>query len=120
MSYESDHAGALADVAEAGAAVTFTLERAGLYDPATDTSTGATTTTVAGYAVQVEGDPERYRALGLVEGEAPTLLFVPSTFGALPPLGARVTWASASYTVRAVDPLRPDGNAILANVIVAR
>lgn len=118
MTYVSDHKGALADVKDAGAAVTFTLVT-NTYDAATDTSTSETST-VQGYAVRVNGDPKRYEALGLVEADAPTLLFVPTTFGEEPPLSARVTWGGVSYTVRDVAPLAPDGNSILSRCVVSR
>ncbi len=119
MSYAPEHASALADVTAAGSAVTFTWRTPGVHDPATDTFTTAATVTVAGYALRVRGDPDRYRALSLVEAQAPTLLFTPTTYGALPALGASVTWGGTVYTVRDVAPLAPDGTAILARVVVA-
>lgn len=120
MSYAADHAGAVADVQAAGARVTFTLSSPGTYTDATDAWTSATTTTVAGYAIRVGGNPVRYAELNLRQSEAPTLLFTPSTYGSLPALGSSVTWNSLVYTVRDVQPLAPDGTAILARVVVAR
>lgn len=118
MTYQSEHADALADVEAAGAAVTFTLVTQ-TYDAETDTSTPATTT-VSGHAVRVRGNPRQYEALGLVEASTPTLLFVPTTYGEEPELGATVVWNGETYTVRDVAPLAPDGSAILSRVVVSR
>ena len=119
-SYATEHAGAYADVLAAGAAVTFSAITPGTYDGATDTWSTPTTATVAGAAVRVRGNPLTYQALELVQGEAPTLLFAPATYGALPALGAAVTWGGVVYTVRSVEPVSPSGSAILARVVVAR
>jgi hypothetical protein len=118
--YASDHAGAYADVASAGSAVTFTKSVQGAQDPATGLFTDPTTVTVAGVALRVKGDPQRYRDLGLTESAAPTLLFVPATYGETPPLGATGVFGGETYTVRDVNPLAPDGTAVLAKVVVVR
>lgn len=118
--YTADHAGALADVTADGAAVTFTLQVPGPHDPATGTFAAGTTTTVTGSAIQLDARPETYRALGLVETEARTLFFTPTTYGSLPALKSSVTWGGVAYTVRDVAPLAPDGFAIAAEVTVAR
>jgi hypothetical protein len=120
VSYADDATGARNDLADAGASVTFTQATPGVYDETTDTFTGGATVTVAGSAVEVGGDPNVYAALELVQSEAPTLLFSSSTYGALPALGASVTWGGAVYTVRSVDTVAPDGVAILATIVVAR
>ena len=120
MSYADDATGARNDLADAGASVTFTQHTPGVYDEATDTFTGATTVTVTGSAIEIAGAPDLYAALELIEREAPTLLFSASTYGELPALGASVTWGGAVYTVRSIDPLAPDGVAILATIVVAR
>jgi hypothetical protein len=118
--YGADHAGALADVRAAGAAVTVAAVTPGTHDPATGLFTSPTTTTVTGVAIRTRGIPERYAALGLVESESPSLLFVPDTFGAIPPLNGTLTWGGVGYTVRDVEPLAPDGTAILSRLVVAR
>lgn len=120
MSYTDDATGALADLTDAGASVTFTQQTPGVYDAATDTFTGAATVTVAGSAVEIPGDPDTYAALELVLLQARTLLFSASTYAALPALGASVTWGSAVFTVRSVDSVAPDGNAIISTIVVAR
>lgn len=116
--YAPDHAGALADLQDAGTAVTFTRTATG-YD---EDGGGASPTdsTVTGYAIRTRGNPLRYQALGLVEAVAPTLLFVPNTFGQTPEPGDVVSWGSVDHTVREVQPLEPDGNAILSKVVVSR
>lgn len=118
MAYATEHADALADVRAAGAPVVFTESQMAI-----DDETGAATetiSTVPGHALRVKGRPDTYRALSLVESQAPTLLFVPDTYGAAPALGSSVIWNGATYTVRDVDPLAPDGTAILHRVVVAR
>lgn len=118
-SYLAEHAGALADLAEAGTAVTFS-HTTSTYTESTDATTAPVTATVAGYALRVKGNPITYAALNLVQSEAPTLLFAPSTYGQMPVLGSSVTWGGQSYTVRDVNPLAPNGTAILCKVVVAR
>lgn len=120
MSYADDATGALNDITDAGASVTFTQQTPGVYDAATDTFTGAATVTVAGSAVEIPGDADVYAALELVLLQARTLLFGASTYGAAPALGASVTWGGAVYTVRSVDGVSPDGNAIISTIVVAR
>lgn len=120
MSYATEHASALGQITDAGTAVTFTKVVPGEYDAATDTWTDDDDQTVSGYAIRVKGDPETYQSLGLVEHEAPTLLFAPTTYGDLPALGATVAWGGEAYTVKNVDPLAPDGTAIIARVVVQR
>ena len=117
--YAADHAGALADLAEAGAAVTFALTTPGTYDAAADAFTTPVTSSVTGSAIKVSGRPKQYQALNLVESQAPTLLFAPTTYGSLPALGASVTFGSTTYTVRDVDAVAIDGTAIIAYVVVA-
>lgn len=118
--YATEHASALDQITEAGVAVTFTKIVPGEYDAEADTWTDADDQSVTGYAIRVKGDPETYRSLGLVEHEAPTLLFAPDTYGELPALGATVAFGGETYTVEDVDPVAPDGTAIIARVVVQR
>jgi hypothetical protein len=120
VSYAATHARAAALVARKGAAVTFTLSSPGTYDATTDTYSTPTTSTVAGHAVRVSGNPIKYQSLGLVQSEAPTLLFAPSTFGSQPSLGMTTSWGGVTYTVADVEPVEPDGNAIVCEVVVKR
>lgn len=120
MSYSATHASALRSVTSKGSAVTFTTTDPGTYDATADTFASASSSTVAGYAIQVGGNPLTYQALSLVQGQAPSLFFVPSTFGNLPAIGDAVTWASDTYVVKDVQPLQPDGTAIAATVVIAR
>jgi hypothetical protein len=119
--FATEHADALADITENGMAVTFTARTV-----TTNPTTGETTvsqTTVAGYALQVrpeENDAARYQAAGLVLSDMLTLLFAPSTYGALPSAGSTCTLGSSTYTVRDVRPLAPDGTAILSRVGISR
>lgn len=118
--YAADHAGARADVRAAGAPVVWTLTTPGTLDPATGLLTGGGMTTVSGFALRTRGVPERYAALGLVESEAPSFLFAPDEYGAVVPLGARMTFGGIWYTARDVDLIAPDGTAILCRVVAAR
>ena len=113
------HSRALALVKRKGAAVTFSRTTQGGYDAETDTATPSTST-VVGHAVRVQGDPERYAGLGLVEAKAVTLLFAPTTIDEQPSPGDEVTWDGVEYTVRDVDPVAPDGDVIVSSVVIAR
>jgi hypothetical protein len=119
MAYTTDHADALVAVREAGASVTFTRTNS-TYNPATDTFDAARRVTVIGHAIRVKGDPERHRALSLTISEAPTLLFAPTTYGQTPDVGMSVDFGGVRYVVRDVEPVAPDGTAILARVTVSR
>jgi hypothetical protein len=120
MAYESEHASAVADIRAAGAPVTFTREKPGEYDAATDSWTEPMDWASAdGWAMQVAGDPRQYERLGLVEIEAPTLMFAAERFGVAPGLGDAVTWADRRMTVKSVLPFAPAGVAIFAYVVVA-
>ena len=123
--YAAEHTSAVADIAAAGNAVTFTRASAGTYDGVADSFTTATTSTIAGQAMQVHGDAQRYDSLGLVLATMPTLFFAPTSY----PLAANATafvepgdtvvWSGVTYTARDVDPLAPDGYVITARVIVS-
>lgn len=104
--------------------ITFTRQRL-TYDPTTDTSTNVVTT-ITGNAIQVSGKPDTLRALSLIDSGAPTLLFTPTSYGLragtddFVRAGDTVVWAGATYTVKDVAPVAPDGFVIVARVIVAR
>ena len=101
-----------------GVAVTFTRTTPGVSDPLTDVWTTPATVTVTGYAIRTAADPDRYRALALVETQALTLLFAPTTVGALPDLSYTTTWSGTTYAVRDVSPVAPDGTALGGRVVV--
>ncbi len=94
--------------------------RAPTYDPATDQGAPVVVTMLTGAAIRVRGNPATYRRLELVETEAPTLLFVPTTYGGTPKAGDELTWESKAWTVRDVDPLQPDGVTIMAKLVIVR
>lgn len=103
-----------------GAPVSFSMTTAGSYDATTDTSSAPATVTVAGKAMQIEGDPDLYKSLELIESENPTLLFQPDTPGQLPALGSSVSWGGHSFTVKNITPLAMDGTATAARIVVSR
>lgn len=90
-----------------GARVTFVSTAAGTHDPATATFTGGAETRVSGVAIRGAGNPKLYKAMGLVESEAPTLNFIPDVVGAATVLGAVVVWEGQTFRVRAVDAGEP-------------
>lgn len=118
--YAEDHASALADVREAGTAIAFTLDSPGAQTATTGLYANPTTTTVSGYAIEHGGDPKEYERLGLIQSEAPRLLFAPDTYGEEPPLSASCTWGGGTCIARSVKRIGPDGTAIMSYVIVSR
>lgn len=120
MPYTATHSRALKTVTKKGTTVTFTHVTPGTYDASTDTWTDAVDASVSGYAIRTAGDPQKYKALNLVQSESPALLFTPSTYGDKPALGATVSWDSVAYSVRDVEPIEPDGTAIACYVVVSR
>lgn len=103
-----------------GAAVTFTDSAPGTYDPETDTTTGSGATSVTGRAMRIEGDPDVYATLGLIQSENPTLLFKPDTAGQLPGLGSTVEFGGETLTVKDVAPAAMNGVATMARIRCAR
>ena len=122
--YHPQHASALALLGRKGSPVTFTTNVPGTHDPMADTWSGPTTSTIAGYAVQVQPrsaqDVEKYRQLSLVPSDAPTLEFVPIVYGETPPLDATIDWGGSTLTVRDIQPVGPDGTSILLKVVVSK
>jgi hypothetical protein len=116
--YAEMHSVARAQIADAGLPVTFS-KVTNEHDAATDTLT-PTTLTVAGHAAQVRSDPKRYAELGLLMTQTITLLFAPTVFGRRPDPGYTVRWAGQDWTVRDVEVVAPDGNAIVCRVVVSR
>lgn len=117
LRYAPEHASALADIRNAGAAVTL-VKSTRTENPLTGRTTVATSS-VAGYALRVSGEPKEYERLGLVETEAPTFLFVPTTFGDEPELGAETTFAGLTYRVRDVQAVAPDGVGVLYRLVMS-
>jgi hypothetical protein len=103
-----------------GAALTFSHESAGTYDPLTGITTGASTVTVAASAMEIDGDPDLYVALGLIESENPTLLMRPATAGEMPVLGAIVVWGGETFTVKNITRLAMNGTPAAAKIVVGR
>jgi hypothetical protein len=111
--YKAEHDSALADIIFAGASpITFARW------------TPTTTAAIAGAAMQVKGDPERYAAKGLVLQNTLTLLFCPTLYGyhaytpefILP--GDVVQWNGVNLTAKDVETVAPDGVVIIARIVV--
>lgn len=93
---------------------------AGTYDPLTGVTTGGTTETLSGSAMEIDGDPDLYSALGLIESDNPTLLFRPTTPGTLPDLGWSIAWGGVTLTVKNVTRLAMTGTPTAAKIVVSR
>jgi hypothetical protein len=114
-------------VARKGAPVVFTSSETAstgsTYDGATDTSTITPATPgdqFPGNAMEIDGDPELYKALSLIESENPTLLFTPTTVGSIPPLGAFGVWGGNTYTIKNRKFLAMNGIQKAARLVVGR
>jgi hypothetical protein len=106
-------------LATKGAAVVFSKTTPGTYNETTDTTTAPVTVSVAGHAMQIDGDPELYKNLELIESENPTLLFKPDTVGQMPALGSTVLWGAQTFTVRNINKLAMDGTPTAARIVVS-
>ncbi len=116
--YTEDWPDALADIAEAGAVVTFSKTTPGGYNSADGTFTTATTTTCAGKAIKTKSLPKKFEGTGMVVNDPVSLLFAPDTFGDEPTLGMQCTWSGTVRTLKWFDVLAPDGYTILVYAVV--
>lgn len=107
-------------LARKGAAVTFTQTTPGTYDGTTGQWSADVTVTVSGSAMQIEGDPDAYATLGLIQSANPMLLFRPVVVGVMPAVGMTVVWGGQTLTVKDVEPLAMNGTATAARVRLSR
>lgn len=105
-------------LATKGAAVLFSHTEPGAYDQATDTTTAPVQSAVAGHAMEIDGDPELYKALELIGTHSPTLLFKPDTPGQLPGLGWTIFWGGETFTVKNITRLAMKGTPEAARIVV--
>ncbi len=110
---------ALATITRKGAPVTFpgAPASAPVFDEATGQWSGGSgpSADVIGRAIQIEGDPDRFKALNLVLVNPVTLMIAAKGLpvGVIAP-GKPMRWAGVDYTIRdAGDTLAPDGEPIL-------
>lgn len=103
-----------------GVAVVFTKVIPGTYNPVTEETGSSTTVTVSGYAMRIDGDPDQYARLGLIQSEHPMLSFEPDTLGELPTLGMTVPFGGETFTVEDVNPCAMNGTATSAHVRCSR
>lgn len=125
MTFQPQHASALAKIRAKGSPVTFTLTTPGAHDAATGLVDTPTETTVAGYGLQVSAltasDRRAFDAVGLTPSEALMLLFAATTYGEKTDLGASCLWNGVRYVVRTFgDAVAPDGVPILTRPVIAR
>jgi hypothetical protein len=86
-------------------------------DPTTGVWTGGTAPSPeTGYAVQTDGDPDRFAALGLVLNNPVTVLVAAQDLSVVPSPGMRFQWASKPYTTKLSEPHGPDGDPIYYKV----
>jgi hypothetical protein len=100
-------------------AIVFTRQQTAI-DPATRRQT-VTPVTIPGQGVFVRGDPKRYERLQLRQGEARTIKWAPDVYGQTPDPapGDRCAFSDKSWDVRDVDPINPDGVALVfASIVV--
>lgn len=103
-----------------GAAVTFSKSTPGSYDATTDTTTAPVVVTVVGKAMEIDGDPDLFKALELIETDNPTLMFKPDTVGQLPALGATCAWGGTTFTVKNIKREAMNGTAHSARIVIGR
>jgi hypothetical protein len=115
--YATDHLGALQDIRNAGADVTFTNSVTTTTE-STDVESAPVVTTVTGAAIRVTGNPATYGGIDLTVVSPVTLLFAPDTYGERPALGSTVSWEGDTWTVQSVAPLSPSGSDIISRVVV--
>lgn len=104
--------------------ITIRREVPGVYDPLTDTWTQDANLLFPGSAIEVRGNPDQYVPLSLNLSTMPTLLFTPQQY----PLRAHTPefvmpgdiapWNGVDFVVKAVYPIAPDGNVIMARVVI--
>lgn len=117
--YSAEIESAASDIRDAGAPVTF-ARGARTHDKATGRMSG-TPTTASSYAVRVKGDAKRLAARNLVLKDPITLLVEALHLGTFVPEDPdSMTFAGATYTVKDVDTLAPDGAAITYRVTGSR
>jgi hypothetical protein len=119
--YAVEHAGALADVAAAGARIAF-LPPTRTAEDATGVRTLLAADPVLGWATDAEGGRAMLPGgMGqLVPTEGPVLLVVLNRYGAEVPDGATCTWGGVAYTVQDRRPYAPDGTVLLTTVTLTR
>ena len=118
--YADDIASAGRDIADAGAPVTFT--RAVNTVDVRSGDVAPTQITAVSSAIRVKPyrmDLLRYEALGLTLNNPVTLVVAASGLAFAPLPGDVFAFGAETFTVRTVDPIAPDGAAILYRVIGA-
>ena len=119
--YATDHAGALADVREAGTAIVFEQTTFGAQDEEGRFEEGPVVVRTPAVCTEDGGDAEEYERLGLTPSESPRLFVVCEQYGAIPPLNSKARFGMGKvYNVQSVKPYRPDGTAIFSYVILSR
>jgi hypothetical protein len=118
--YADVSARALAQITRKGGPVVFTVGTAPVYTPSTGEWTAGTLATVTLRAIQIEDDPERFSALGLVLTDPVTLLIAASGASITPAPGMPFAWAGVGYVCKNVEAVAPDGTPIIWTMIGSR
>ncbi len=116
--YAPEAESALLMITEAGGIVSFPgTATSAVYDGATDTWSGSPSSDATGRAVQIDSDPDRFRALGLTLANSVTLLIAALNLSVTPRPGMYITWAGITYSIKDVEAVAPDGVPIMYTVI---
>ena len=123
--FAAQHSRALASIKrKGGVALSFTRKLPGTLDATTNTFTGASSSSIAGYAIEVQSDPEQLEQLSLLLKKSHTFFFVPTTYGLLAVDKSFVqpndlcAWNNDTWSARDVRALAPDGVVITARIVV--
>lgn len=106
--------------AQQGVDVEFAREDIGNHDPLTATFTPLSDAHMTGRAVSKIGDPEVYETLGIKRRDAITLLFWPDSQEDVIRAGDSVEWREHVYIVREAEPVGPDGQPVMWEVVASR
>lgn len=125
--YAAEIAETYAALLENGGAVVLTAVGSGrVIDEDTGLITGGADATATGVALQLEDDPEQFRALGLTLRSAITLMIAAQGLAFAPAptyatgsstVPVKMTWAGNTYAVQSSEPFAPDGYPIYYTVI---
>lgn len=113
--YLSEQKSAAKDIKKAGAPVTFARGKQTYND--SDSSLSGTEVSASSYAIRTKGNPVRLAALNLKLVQPVTLLVAAFYLAAFVPLpDDKMTFGGVVYTIKDIDPVAPDGAAIVYRI----
>lgn len=125
MKFADEAQDALVAIRENGAAVSWTQQTGGTYNPLTDAPAGApspqpTASTASSFGIQVEIDTDFRPATAEESRESAEIWIAAVGAGFAPEAGMSLSFASKAWALLKVDPLAPDGDPILWRVFAQR